>query len=48
MPMLRLKLSDLQTLSAPTAESLASGHGDPASVADLETRIRNQSRSRSF
>jgi hypothetical protein len=41
MPVLRLMLSDLQTLSAPPTESLAEGPGD---TADLEARIRSQFR----
>jgi len=41
MPVLRLNLSDLQTLSAPSEESLAVNPGD---TADLEARIRSQFR----
>jgi Tfp pilus assembly protein PilF len=38
MPVLRLKLADLQTLSAPTAEGAEADAGS----ADLETRLRRQ------
>jgi len=41
MPVFRLKLSDLQTLSAPLAHGLAV---DPGDTADLEARIRSQFR----
>lgn len=41
MPLLRLKLSVLQTLSGPSSENLS---GDPEDRTDLETRIRNQFR----
>ena len=40
MPVLRLNLADLQTLSAPSAEGLA----DPGNAADLEALIRSQFR----
>jgi tetratricopeptide (TPR) repeat protein len=43
MPLLRLKLADLQTLSAPATESLGDDCG-PGDAADLEARIRRQFR----
>jgi len=43
MPLLRLKLAYLQTLSAPSAESLGTD-GAPGDSANLEARIRRQFR----
>ncbi len=43
MPVLRLKLADLQILSASSAESLRTD-GVPGDAADLEARIRRQFR----
>lgn len=43
IPLLRLKLTDLQTLSALAAESLGID-GGPGNAADLEARIRRQFR----
>jgi hypothetical protein len=44
MPFLRLKLADLQTLYAPSAEGLGGDGGGPDDTADLEVRIRRQFR----
>jgi len=44
MPILRLNLADLQTLSAPSLESLGEDAVNPGDTADLEARIRSQFR----
>lgn len=44
MPLLRLKLSDLQALSAPSAEDLGGDGSGPDDTAGLEARIRRQFR----
>jgi hypothetical protein len=44
MPLLRLKLVDLQPLSTPSAESLGREGGGLDDTADLEARIRRQFR----